>query len=110
MQTMQELIDLGKLSRPYCGIMDCCSRVVKEEGRKAFWKGNCSTLLKFYPSEGLNWTFKEFYEALFSKIFKKNSTRREFMTNYLGGALAGLTTRTLLYPLEFTRNKMSGVI
>jgi len=50
MQTMQELLKQGRLSHPYNSTFDCCHRVVKEEGRRAFWKGNCSNLLKFYPA------------------------------------------------------------
>lgn len=58
MQTMQELIKQGRLNRPYSNVVDCFRRVTVEEGRKAFWKGNCSNLLKFYPAEGLNWISK----------------------------------------------------
>lgn len=50
MQTMQELIYQGRLTRPYRNVVDCCRRVVVEEGKNAFWKGNCSNLLKFYPA------------------------------------------------------------
>ena len=32
------------------------------------------------------------------------------MVNYLGGAAAGLTTRTLLYPLEFARTRLSSQV
>ena len=30
--------------------------------------------------------------------------------NYVGGAAAGLSTRALLYPLEYSRNKMNNEI
>lgn len=58
MQTMPELLKQGHLIKPYTNVIDCAQRVSKEEGRKAFWKGNTSNLLKFYPAEGLNWTLK----------------------------------------------------
>jgi solute carrier family 25 (mitochondrial adenine nucleotide translocator), member 4/5/6/31 len=58
MQTMQELLKQGRLEKPYQGLSDCCQRVIREEGPRAFWKGNFSSLLKFYPAEALNWTFK----------------------------------------------------
>ena len=32
------------------------------------------------------------------------------MVNYIGGASAGLLTRTILYPLEYTRNRMNNQI
>jgi solute carrier family 25 (mitochondrial adenine nucleotide translocator), member 4/5/6/31 len=50
MQTMPELIKQGRLKRPYSNVLDCFHRVTKEEGKRAFWKGNCSNLLKFYPA------------------------------------------------------------
>lgn len=37
----------------------------------------------------------------------KTGLKCDFLANYLGGASAGLTTRAILYPLEFTRNKMN---
>ena len=58
MQTMQELIKQGRLSRPYSNVVDCFYRVTIQEGKRAFWKGNCSNLLKFYPAEALNWISK----------------------------------------------------
>lgn len=50
MQTMQELILQGTLRHPYQNSLDCCKRVFKEEGKVAFFKGNASNLLKFYPT------------------------------------------------------------
>lgn len=99
MQTMQELIHQGRLRQPYSNVVDCCHRVVREEGKRAFWKGNCSNLLKFYPAEVMNWTFKELYQAAYKKIGDQDSKKHEFLANYIGGASAGLTTRALLYPL-----------
>lgn len=50
MQTMQELVLQGTLRHPYQNSIECCKRVLKEEGKVAFWKGNASNLLKFYPT------------------------------------------------------------
>jgi hypothetical protein len=33
-----------------------------------------------------------------------------FLINYIGGASAGLMTRAIVYPLEYTRNKMNNQI
>jgi solute carrier family 25 (mitochondrial adenine nucleotide translocator), member 4/5/6/31 len=110
MQTMQELLKQGRLKKPYRNLPDCFERVVKEEGTRAFWKGNCSNLLKFFPAETLNWTMKSFFEHRLKELNETHSPSGEFFNNYFGGALAGLTTRTLLYPLEFSKNKMNNII
>lgn len=101
MQTMPELIKQGRLTRPYSNVLDCFHRVTIEEGKRAFWKGNCSNLLKFYPAEGLNWISKEFFQTTYRSIpdISGNSTTWNFLINYVGGASAGLFTRLMLYPL-----------
>lgn len=112
MQTMQELIKQGRLKTPYNNVIDCFQRVTLEEGKRAFWKGNCSNLLKFYPAQALSWISKEFFQSTYRTIPTDNekSTTVNFLINYIGGASAGLTTRALLYPLEYTRNKMNNSI
>jgi solute carrier family 25 (mitochondrial adenine nucleotide translocator), member 4/5/6/31 len=57
----------------------------------------------------LNWTFKTLFEEQIRKLDVYTPTNN-FLINYVGGALAGLTTRFLLYPLEFTKNKMNNII
>ena len=101
MQTMQQLIKQGKLKTPYINVLDCFQRVVVQEGKKSFWKGNCSNLLKFYPAEALNWISKDFFQSAYRTIPGNHdqSTSLDFLINYIGGASAGLMTRAILYPL-----------
>jgi solute carrier family 25 (adenine nucleotide translocator) protein 4/5/6/31 len=61
MQTMNELIKQKTLNKAYNGIFDCAFRVAKEEGKKAFWKGNASNLIRFYPNESLNFIMKSMF-------------------------------------------------
>lgn len=49
---------MGKLQKSYEGILDCARRVTKEEGIRAFWKGNAANLTRFYTSETFNFVFK----------------------------------------------------
>lgn len=50
MQTMSELVEMGRLQHSYSGIVDCMRRIIHEEGLTAFWKGNSANLLRFYGS------------------------------------------------------------
>ena len=47
-QNQDEMIKQGRLDRPYTGVLDCCSRVLKTEGVYPFWRGkNDKTLPSF---------------------------------------------------------------
>jgi solute carrier family 25 (adenine nucleotide translocator) protein 4/5/6/31 len=37
-------------AKKYTGIGDCFSRVAKEEGISAFWRGNLANVLRYFPT------------------------------------------------------------
>jgi solute carrier family 25 (adenine nucleotide translocator) protein 4/5/6/31 len=39
-QNQNEMIKQGRLDKPYSGVIDCASRVLKTEGVYPFWRGN----------------------------------------------------------------------
>ena len=57
----------GALDKPYSGIMDCGSRVAKDEGVKALWKGNGTNVLRYFPTQALNFSLKDYFKRLFGK-------------------------------------------
>lgn len=61
MQTMPDLIIQKQVEVPYKGSFDCFKRVYLEEGFMAFWKGNGSNLLRFYPAEALTFFLKDVF-------------------------------------------------
>ncbi len=46
LQNQDEMIKQGRLERPYKGIVDCFSRVVREEGFLSLWRGNTANVLR----------------------------------------------------------------
>ncbi len=50
LQTMPDLIIQNRIDTPYQGVADCVKRIYIQEGKLAFWKGNFSNLLRFYPA------------------------------------------------------------
>lgn len=44
------MIKKGTLDRKYEGIGDCLRRIKKNEGVKAFWKGNFTNVLRYFPT------------------------------------------------------------
>lgn len=50
-QNQGEMIKQGFLRRPYSGIRNCFSRVVREEGVLALWRGNQANVIRYFPTQ-----------------------------------------------------------
>lgn len=50
-QNQGELVKQGLLRRPYSGIRNCFSRVVREEGVLALWRGNQANVIRYFPTQ-----------------------------------------------------------
>ena len=64
-QNQDEMIKQGRLASPYKGIGDCFSRTIKEEGFGALWRGNTANIIRYFPTQALNFAFKDHYKRLF---------------------------------------------
>ena len=62
MQTQTENL---KLSRKYNGIFDCFRRCVKEDGFLSLWRGNGVNVIRYFPTQALNFSFKDYFNSLF---------------------------------------------
>ena len=58
LQVMPLLYEQGHLFRLYRGCFDCGRKIFKNEGPRAFFKGNLSNLMRMIPSETLVWEVK----------------------------------------------------
>lgn len=45
--------------RPYKGIIDCFSRCVSEEGVISLWRGNWANVLRYFPTQAINFSIKD---------------------------------------------------
>ena len=45
-QNQDEMIKQGRLSEPYKGIIDCFSRVSRDEGIGSLWRGNTANVIR----------------------------------------------------------------
>lgn len=51
---------LGGGRTRFKGMLDCIVRTVREEGVLSLWRGNGSSVLRYYPSVALNFSLKVF--------------------------------------------------
>merc|ERR1712071_278628 len=96
----------GEVPR-YTGIVDCFSRVTKEQGFKAFWRGNLTNIIRYFPTQAFNFAFKDSIKAQFPKVDKKTEGFRFFMVNVASGGLAGAGSLLIVYPLDYARTRLA---
>ena len=53
-------IKQGRLSTPYKGVIDCFSRTYAEEGLVSLWRGNTANVIRYFPTQALNFAFSAF--------------------------------------------------
>jgi len=100
------MINAGRLDRPYSGITDCFKRTYADEGVKSFWRGNGTNVLRYFPTQALNFAFKDYFKKMFG--FKKSEGFGKWVAgNVLSGAGAGASSSVFVYSLDYARTRLS---
>eukprot|EP00761_Pharyngomonas_kirbyi_P003360 gb/GECH01003364.1/.p1 GENE.gb/GECH01003364.1/~~gb/GECH01003364.1/.p1 ORF type:complete len:312 (+),score=47.95 gb/GECH01003364.1/:1-936(+) len=103
---LQNQADSASIEKPYKGIMDCITRVPQEQGMVSFWRGNMANVLRYFPTQALNFMFKDFY-----KFYLERPRSEGFFPCLLGnvasGGAAGATSLLVVYPLDFARTRLA---
>merc|ERR1711988_1372252 len=95
-QNQDEMIKQGRLSEPYKGVVDCTMRTLKTEGIVPFWRGNLANVLRYFPTQALNFAFKDKIKAIFATP-KTAPTWQKFATNIASGGCAGSLSLCFVY-------------
>jgi solute carrier family 25 (adenine nucleotide translocator) protein 4/5/6/31 len=107
-QNQDEMLKTGRLSEPYKGIVDCFQRVIREEGVVSLWRGNTANVLRYFPTQALNFAFKDQFKRMFGYSKEKDGYWKWFSGNLAsGGALVPAlccssipsTTLELVWPM-----------
>jgi solute carrier family 25 (adenine nucleotide translocator) protein 4/5/6/31 len=93
--------------KKYKGIVDCMVRVPKEEGVSAFWRGNLANVIRYFPTQALNFAFKDTYKKIFCPYNPKTDMWKFFFGNLASGGAAGATSLMVVYPLDFARTRLA---
>jgi len=96
----------GEIAR-YTGIGDCFVRVYKEQGLGAFWRGNFTNVLRYFPTQAFNFAFKDSIKKLFPKVDSKQNFGMFFAVNIASGGLAGAGSLCIVYPLDYARTRLA---
>jgi len=105
-QNQDEMIKQGRLDKPYKGVIDCTTRVLKTEGIIPFWRGNLANVLRYFPTQALNFAFKDTVKALFATP-KSAPQWQKFATNIASGGCAGTMSLLFVYSLDYARTRLA---
>jgi len=96
----------GEVPR-YTGIGNCFSRILSEQGMGAFWRGNLTNIIRYFPTQAFNLAFKDSIKGLFPKKNKDKEFWAFFATQLASGGLAGAGSLCIVYPLDYARTRLA---
>ena len=100
------MIKQGRLDKPYSGVVDCTKRTLSEEGIKPFWRGNLANVIRYFPTQALNFAFKGQIKSMFN-VAKDASYGTKLAANIASGGFAGSLSLTVVYSLDFARTRLA---
>ncbi|TYH51810.1 hypothetical protein ES332_D10G304700v1 [Gossypium tomentosum] len=87
------------------------SRIVGEEGFRAFWKGNLVTIAHRLPYSSLNfYAYEQYKKLLYMLPGLENhgkSMSADICIHFVAGGLAGITAASATYPLDLVRTRLA---
>merc|ERR1711915_165380 len=92
-QNQGEMLKSGRLATPYKGIADCAARTYADEGLVAFWRGNTANVIRYFPTQALNFAFKGYAKWMAG--------------NLASGGAAGATSLLFVYSLDYARTRLA---
>ena len=104
-QNQDEMIKQGRLASPYKGIMDCFSRTAKDEGVISLWRGNTANVIRYFPTQALNFAFKD----KFKRMFNKDKNKDGYWAWFAGNLASGTVTRLFSLSQDPNRVKLYNV-
>ncbi|XP_015746695.1 ADP/ATP translocase 4-like, partial [Python bivittatus] len=54
-----------RADQQYKGMIDCFIRIPREQGFLSFWRGNFANVIRYFPTQALNFAFKDKYKQIF---------------------------------------------
>ncbi|MBA0740198.1 hypothetical protein Gogos_013419 [Gossypium gossypioides] len=101
--------DVSALSK--ASIWREASRIINEEGFKAFWKGNLVTIAHRLPYTAVNFyayeRYKSFLQSTLCLENQRGKAGVDLGVHFVGGGLAGMTAASATYPLDLVRTRLA---
>lgn len=106
LQTQDASSQITKETR-YKGIFDTFRRLPAEQGISSLWRGNLANVVRYFPTQALNFAFKDKYKRIFVRHDPRTDFWKFFAGNLASGGAAGATSLLFVYPLDFARTRLA---
>jgi len=106
-QNQDEMLKKGTLAEPYKGIGDCFNKVIKSEGFGSLWRGNLANVVRYFPTQALNFAFKDYFKRMFGYSKEKDGYAKWFAGNLASGGAAGACSLLFVYSLDYARTRLA---
>merc|ERR1712054_43180 len=106
-QNQDEMIRAGRLDRKYDGIGECFKRTVADEGMVSLWRGNTANVLRYFPTQALNFAFRDTYKTMFGYKKERDGYWWWVFGNLAAGGAAGASSLLFVYSLDYARTRLA---
>jgi len=106
-QNQDEMIKAGRLDRKYAGIGDCFKRTIADEGTVALWRGNTANVIRYFPTQALNFAFRDKFKKMFGYKKERDGYAKWMAGNLASGGAAGATSLLFVYSLDYARTRLA---
>ncbi|KAF4629939.1 hypothetical protein G7Y89_g8203 [Cudoniella acicularis] len=106
-QNQDEMLKSGRLDRKYDGIGECFRRTIKNEGVASLWRGNTANVIRYFPTQALNFAFRDTYKSMFAFKKERDGYAKWMAGNLASGGAAGATSLLFVYSLDYARTRLA---
>jgi hypothetical protein len=82
------MLKTGRLERKYDGIIECFTRTAKNEGIASLWRGNTANVIRYFPTQALNFAFRDTYKSMFAYKKERDGYAKWMMGNLASGGVS----------------------
>jgi solute carrier family 25 (adenine nucleotide translocator) protein 4/5/6/31 len=101
------MLKQGRLDKPYAGMADCTKRTIAGDGVIALWRGNWANVLRYFPTQALNFAFKDTFKKMFNYKKERDGYAKWFAANMASGGMAGAASLCFVYSLDYARTRLA---
>ncbi|PBP27732.1 40S ribosomal protein S3aE [Diplocarpon rosae] len=106
-QNQDEMLKTGRLDRKYDGIVECFKRTTAQEGVASLWRGNTANVIRYFPTQALNFAFRDTYKSMFAFKKERDGYAKWMAGNLASGGAAGATSLLFVYSLDYARTRLA---
>lgn len=104
---LQNQHTISAVEKKYSGMIDCFTKLTKNEGFFSLWRGNGINVMRYFPNQAFNFSFKDTFKKYFSNHDPKKDFKKFFLGNCLSGGLAGSISLLILHPIDLVRTRLA---